>query len=101
MSLFRKRQVEQHGDLMQNIYNMGSGMRTVKFDEAAEAMFKRTYPEIKSNTQMSPIFIPETFIPRVPIGVDLENYNDQFEKPVRNLQIKHIRRSQVGTYKDL
>ena len=65
---------------MSNIYNMGSGMRTVKFDEAAEAMFKRTYPEIESNNQLSPIFIPETFIPRVPIGVDLVNYKDQFEK---------------------
>lgn len=76
----KKRQIDQHCELMRNIYNMGSGMRTVKFDEAAEAMFKRTYPEIESNNQLSPIFIPETFIPRVPIGVDHEKYKDQFEK---------------------
>ena len=60
----RKRQNEQNKDL-KNIYNMGSCLKTAKFEEAAEEMFKRTYLEIAEGRQTAPIFIPETVIPHV------------------------------------
>ena len=76
----KKRQVEQQGDLLGNIYNLGSGVRSVSYEEAAEQMLRRTYPDLERGKQKKPIFIPEIFIPRVPMAVDHSNYNVQFEK---------------------
>ena len=47
----KRRQVEQHADLLGNLYNLGSGLRTVRYDEAAEAMLERTYPDLAAGKQ--------------------------------------------------
>eukprot|EP00092_Neocalanus_flemingeri_P037002 GFUD01040285.1.p1 GENE.GFUD01040285.1~~GFUD01040285.1.p1 ORF type:complete len:735 (+),score=159.46 GFUD01040285.1:221-2425(+) len=70
-----KKQKEQFKDE----YNLGSGQRTDSPEEAADALLQRTYPEIANNTQTAGIFIPESFIPRVPLGVDPKNYDKQFK----------------------
>ena len=40
-------------------------------------MLKRTYPEIEDGSQMSPIFIPETFLPTVAGCVDFDSLQEK------------------------
>ena len=40
-------------------------------------MLKRTYPEIEDGSQMTPIFIPETFLPTVAGCVDFDSLQEK------------------------
>ena len=54
----RKRQLNQHRDLLSNLYNLGFGAFTASFDEAAEAMLERSYPGIFNDKQDEAISSP-------------------------------------------
>ena len=46
---------------LDQLFNMGSGLKIFDYMEAANLLLTRTYPEIEDGSQSKPIFIPETF----------------------------------------
>ena len=62
------------------IYNLGSGTKTTKCEDAADLLLKRNYPEINNGSQTSTIFIPETFLREIAGCVDLQLYLEKLDK---------------------
>ena len=51
------------------VFTMGGGQYCRDFHQAANILLQRSYPEVFNNTQTATVFIPETFLPAVPLAV--------------------------------
>ena len=56
------------------VFNMGAGNYFTNYEEAEDQLLKRNFPKIAEDCQDSAIFVPETFLPKVPRAVDPEKY---------------------------
>ena len=56
------------------IFNMGANQYFDNYQDAEEALLTRNFPLLASGCQVSPIFLPESFLPKVPKAVDSEQY---------------------------
>ena len=60
------------------IFDMGAGQYFESYEDAADALLKRNFPDISMNCQESAVFLPETFLPKVPRAVyPAEEYEEQ------------------------
>ena len=60
------------------IFDMGAGQCFQKYEDAEDALIKRNFPDISNNCQQSAVFLPETFLPKVPRAVyPTEEYEEQ------------------------
>merc|ERR1719312_2045957 len=70
------------------IFDMGAGQCFQNYEDAEDALIKRNFPDISQNCQQSPVFLPETFLPKVPravypteeFGEQKKNLSEQFKK---------------------
>ena len=51
------------------VFTMGGGQYCRDFHQAADILLQRSYPEVFNNSQTATVFIPETFLPAVPLAV--------------------------------
>ena len=56
------------------VFNMGAGQYFTNYEEAEDELLKRNFPKIANDDQDIPIFVPETFLPKVPRAVDPVKY---------------------------
>merc|ERR1712013_502350 len=56
------------------IFDMGAGKYFNNFQEAEDELLKRNFPDISNNLQNKAVFLPETYMPKVPRAVDPEKY---------------------------
>ena len=56
------------------IFDMGAGKYFNNFEEAEDELLKRNFPDISNNLQNRAVFLPETYLPKVPRAVDPEEY---------------------------
>merc|ERR1719312_1391185 len=56
------------------IFDMGGGKYFTNFEEAEDELLKRNFPDIFKNCQKRAMFLPETYLPKVPRAVDTERY---------------------------
>merc|ERR1719317_226342 len=56
------------------IFNMGAGKYFNDFEEAEDELLKRNFPGIFKNCQKTAVYLPETYLPKVPRAVDPEEY---------------------------
>ena len=54
---------------LDQLFNMGSGLKIFDYMEAANLLLTRTYPEIEDGSQSKPIFIPETYLPPTQLDI--------------------------------
>ena len=60
------------------IFDMGAGQYFENYEDAEDALIKRNFPDISNDCQQSPVFLPETFLPKVPRAVyPTEQYEEQ------------------------
>merc|ERR1719312_1712571 len=64
------------------IFDMGAGQYFENYEDAEDALIKRNFPDISQNCQTSPVFLPETFLPKVPRAV---YPTEEFEEQKKNL----------------
>merc|ERR1719206_1337647 len=64
------------------IFDMGPGEYFENYEDAEDALIKRNFPDISNDCQKSPVFLPETFIPKVPRAV---YPTEEYEKQKKNL----------------
>ena len=50
---------------------MGAGKYFTNYKEAEDELLKRNFPDIAEDYQESAIFVPESFLPKVPRAVTL------------------------------
>ena len=56
------------------IFNMGAGKYFTNYEEAEDELLKRNFPDVAEDCQASAIFVPETFLPKIPRAVDPKEY---------------------------
>ena len=64
----------------QHIFNMGGGKLYNNYRDAEEELLERNMPEIYNDQQKNAVFIPETYLPKVPRAVDENKYDKKKEK---------------------
>merc|ERR1719312_1316004 len=78
------------------IFIMGAGQCLENYKDAEDALIKRNFPDISQNDQQSAVFLPETFLPKVPRAV---YPTDEYEEQKRSLseQLKKFLGIKSGT----
>ena len=76
-------------------FNMGAGKYFDKFEDAEDELLKRNFPTISDDCQDCAIFVPETFLPKVPRAVDQKKY--ETTKKSLSEQFKNILRMKSGS----
>merc|ERR1719312_1778690 len=78
------------------LFDMGAGQCFQNYEDAEDALMKRNFPDISQNCQTSAVFLPETFLPKVPRAV---YPTEEFEEQKKNLseQFKKILGIKSGT----
>ena len=56
------------------VFDMGGGKYFKNYEEAADELLARNFPEIAEDKQVRAVFVPETYLPRVPRAVDPEEF---------------------------
>jgi len=56
------------------IFDMGAGKYFKNFEEAEDELLKRNFPDIFKDCQKRAVFLPETYLIKVPRAVDPEKY---------------------------
>ena len=51
------------------IFDMGAGQYFENIEDAEDELIKRNFPDISNNCQQKAVFVPETFLPKVPRAV--------------------------------
>ena len=56
------------------LFNLGGGkvLQASDCDTAADLLLERNLPDVYNNTQASTVFVPETFLPTIPMAVDTD-----------------------------
>merc|ERR1719312_2321489 len=78
------------------IFDMGAGQCLENYEDAEDALIKRNFPDISQNDQQSAVFLPETFLPKVPRAV---YPTDEYEEQKKSLseQLKKFLGIKSGT----
>ena len=70
------------------IFDMGGGKYFENYEDAEDELLKRNFPDIFNNCQKGAVFVPETFLPKVPRAVvGTEEYEEQKQKLDEQLKI--------------
>merc|ERR1719312_2131188 len=64
------------------IFDMGAGQCFQNYEDAEDALIKRNLPDISNDCQQNAVFLPETFLPKVPRAV---YPTEEYEEHKKNL----------------